>query len=37
MGDSYVGPLAKIDPDTLPGEPNIHFTGPEPYARLPHK
>lgn len=30
------GPVAGIDPDTLPQRPNIHWLGLQPYARLPH-
>jgi UDP-galactopyranose mutase len=30
------GPLAGIDPATLPQRPNLHWLGPQPYARLPH-
>lgn len=30
------GPVAGIDPDTLPQRPNIHWLGQQPYARLPH-
>jgi glycosyltransferase involved in cell wall biosynthesis len=30
-----VGPVLKIDPDTLPRRPNLTYTGPEPYERLP--
>ncbi len=30
-----VGPVAKIDPDRLPQQPNIHYTGQQPYAALP--
>ena len=30
-----VGPVVKIDPDTLPRRPNIHWLGLQPYARLP--
>jgi glycosyltransferase involved in cell wall biosynthesis len=30
-----VGPVVKIDPGTLPQRPNLVYTGPEPYARLP--
>ena len=29
------GPVA-IDPATLPQRPNLHWLGPQPYARLPH-
>lgn len=31
-----VGPVAKIDPATLPQRDNIHWLGPQPYARLPY-
>jgi glycosyltransferase involved in cell wall biosynthesis len=30
-----VGPIANIDPDTLPRRPNIHYMGERPYAELP--
>lgn len=30
-----VGPLAKVDRDMLPGEPNIRWLGQRPYADLP--
>lgn len=30
-----VGPVAKIDPETLPRLPNLHYLGQQPYARLP--
>ncbi|HEX5071072.1 MAG TPA: glycosyltransferase, partial [Vicinamibacterales bacterium] len=30
-----IGPVAKIDPASLPQEPNIHYLGPRPYADLP--
>lgn len=30
-----VGPVVKIDPDTLPLRPNIHWLGMQPYDRLP--
>jgi hypothetical protein len=30
-----VGPLAKITPDRLPVAPNLVYTGPQPYERLP--
>ncbi len=30
-----VGPVAKIDPQTLPQRPNLHWLGMQPYARLP--
>src|SRR5829696_1882395 len=30
-----VGPVAKIDPATLPRAENITYTGPKPYSRLP--
>ncbi len=29
------GPVAKIDPATLPRRPNIHYAGQQPYAALP--
>lgn len=31
-----VGPVAKIDPGSLPRRDNIHWLGPQPYARLPY-
>lgn len=31
-----VGPVAKIDPSTLPRRENIHWLGAQPYARLPY-
>jgi len=30
-----VGPVAKIDPDSLPRRDNIHYVGQQPYAALP--
>lgn len=30
-----IGPVAKIDPNTLPRRPNIHYLGKKPYAELP--
>jgi glycosyltransferase involved in cell wall biosynthesis len=30
-----VGPVAKIDPASLPDRPNLHFPGPATYAELP--
>ena len=30
-----VGPVVKIDPDTLPRRANIHYMGQRPYAELP--
>lgn len=30
-----IGPVVKIDPDTLPKRPNIHYLGPKSYAELP--
>ena len=30
-----VGPVAKIDPASLPQRPNIHYMGQQPYALLP--
>lgn len=30
-----VGPIAKIDPASLPRRPNLHYLGPRPYAQLP--
>ncbi len=30
-----IGPTAKIDPNTLPRRPNLHYLGARPYARLP--
>jgi UDP-galactopyranose mutase len=31
-----VGPVYKIDPDSLPQRPNIHYLGQQPYEALPH-
>ena len=31
----FVGPVVKIDPDTLPRHPNIHYLGPKQYEELP--
>lgn len=30
-----IGPVVKIDPDTLPKHPNIHYLGPKKYDQLP--
>jgi glycosyltransferase involved in cell wall biosynthesis len=30
-----VGPVVKIDPETLPTAPNVYYPGPVPYAELP--
>jgi UDP-galactopyranose mutase len=30
-----VGPVVKIDPDTLPRRPNLHYLGPKTYEELP--
>lgn len=30
-----VGPVRKIDPESLPREPNIHYLGSQPYENLP--
>jgi glycosyltransferase involved in cell wall biosynthesis len=30
-----IGPTAKIDPETLPQAPNLHWLGPKSYAELP--
>jgi glycosyltransferase involved in cell wall biosynthesis len=30
-----VGPVVKIDPDTLPRRPNVHYLGPKQYDELP--
>jgi UDP-galactopyranose mutase len=30
-----VGPVAKIDPASLPRRPNVHYLGPKSYAELP--
>ena len=30
-----VGPVAKIDPESLPQAPNLFYPGPQPYPRLP--
>ncbi|MGG6293893.1 glycosyltransferase family 1 protein [Leptolyngbya sp. AN02str] len=31
-----IGPVVKIDPETLPREPNIHYLGGKPYQALPN-
>ena len=31
-----VGPEVKIDPESLPHRPNIHYLGPKSFAELPH-
>ena len=31
-----VGPVVGVDPATLPGRPNLHWLGIQPYDRLPH-
>jgi UDP-galactopyranose mutase len=31
-----VGPVAKIDPASLPKRPNVHYAGQQPYAVLPN-
>ena len=31
-----VGPVVKIDPDTLPQRPNLHYLGQQPYEALPN-
>jgi len=31
----FVGPVVKIDPDSLPSGENIHYTGSRPYEELP--
>ena len=31
----FIGPLAKIDPETLPKAANIHYLGPKSYDELP--
>ena len=30
-----LGPIVKIDPETLPARPNIHYLGPKKYGELP--
>jgi UDP-galactopyranose mutase len=30
-----LGPVVKIDPESLPKRPNLHYLGAKPYARLP--
>jgi DMSO/TMAO reductase YedYZ molybdopterin-dependent catalytic subunit len=30
-----IGPVAKVDPSTLPTAPNLHYLGPKPYQTLP--
>jgi hypothetical protein len=30
-----IGPVVKIDPETLPRHSNIHYLGPKEYAELP--
>lgn len=30
------GPVQRLDPATLPQRANLHWLGPQPYARLPH-
>lgn len=30
-----VGPTIKVDPGSLPRQPNLHWLGPKPYAELP--
>jgi glycosyltransferase involved in cell wall biosynthesis len=32
---AMVGPVAKVDPGTLPSLPNIHWLGPRDYSQLP--
>lgn len=32
---ALVGPIAKVDPASLPRRPNLHWLGGRPYARLP--
>jgi glycosyltransferase involved in cell wall biosynthesis len=32
----FIGPTVKIDPESLPHNPNIHYLGPKPYRELPH-
>lgn len=32
---ALIGPVAKIDPAELPQAPNLHYLGPQPYAKLP--
>jgi glycosyltransferase involved in cell wall biosynthesis len=31
----FVGPIVKLDPDTMPMRPNVHVLGPRSYADLP--
>lgn len=31
-----IGPVVKIDPDTLPRHPNLHYLGGKSYVELPH-
>jgi len=31
-----VGPVVHLDPAALPRRPNLHWLGPQPYARLPY-
>lgn len=31
-----IGPVVKIDPESLPQSPNIHYLGGKPYQELPH-
>jgi glycosyltransferase involved in cell wall biosynthesis len=31
-----VGPFAKVSPEDMPRQPNLHFLGPKSYAELPH-
>ena len=31
-----IGPVVKIDPDSLPKHANIHYLGPKKYEQLPH-
>jgi UDP-galactopyranose mutase len=32
---ALVGPVVKIDPETLPRRPNLHYLGPKTYEQLP--
>lgn len=33
---AMIGPIVKVDPDSLPRRPNIHYLGPQPYEKLPN-
>jgi glycosyltransferase involved in cell wall biosynthesis len=32
---AMIGPLMKVDPDSLPQRPNLHWLGQQPYEKLP--